>query len=504
MENKVYLMGAGPGDLGLMTVKGLKAIQSADVLIYDYLANPKLLNEAPAHAKKIYVGKQAGNHAKTQDQINQVLVDEGSIAQTVVRLKGGDPYVFGRGGEEAEVLRENGIAFEIIPGITSAVAGPAYAGIPVTHRGISTSFHVMTGHFKSDDQEWDWEALARLGGTLIFLMGVGNLDKIASNLMKHGLSADKPVALIRWATHAHQQTVTGTLGTIVDVVASAGLKPPALIVIGDVVNKRQVLNFFEEKPLFGKRIGVTRARAQASALAGRLEELGAVVAEVPMIEITAPDDLTDVEDSIQRLHAYNKAIFTSANAVHAYMTQLEQADLDVRSLAGIKIFAMGKGTTDALSQYGLRPDFVPERQTSEGLVDLIEPLIVPTEHVLFPHGEKTRGIIEEALKEKCHLDSMVVYRNRVAEGAPDQLNAVLTDGDLDMVTFTSASTVHNYMQTLDKTGRQWNKETLALSIGPITTHAIKSYEIPLIEEVDKPSVDLMVDHILTRWGKEQA
>ncbi|PWM52217.1 MAG: uroporphyrinogen-III C-methyltransferase, partial [Clostridiales bacterium] len=338
-KGKVYLIGAGPGDIGLITVKGLECLKKADVIVYDRLANPRLLSYKRNDCELIYVGKSPDRHTLTQDEINQVLVDEGLKGKNVVRLKGGDPYVFGRGGEEGEVLRAAGIEFEVVPGITSAISVPCYAGIPVTHRDFTSTFTVITGHEDptKEDSSINWPRLATDPGTLIFLMGVGNLSKIVGQLTKYGKDPQTPIALIRWGTRPEQQVVTGTLANIIEEVAKAKLTSPAIIIVGKVVTLRDTLSWFEQKPLFGKRILVTRAREQASVLSEKLEALGAEAWEYPTIEIKEPADSTALDQAIAEAGTYDWMIFTSANGVNAFFKRLKALKLDIRTLGAVKI-----------------------------------------------------------------------------------------------------------------------------------------------------------------------
>ena len=323
-KGKVYLIGAGPGDVKLITVKGLECIQKADVIVYDRLANPRLLSYRKPEAKLIYVGKSPDRHTLTQDEINCVLVEEGLKGNVVARLKGGDPYVFGRGGEEGEELRKAGVAFEEVPGITSAISVPAYAGIPITHRDFTSTFTVITGHEEpgKETSNINWPRLAQDPGTLVFLMGVGNLPQIVEKLVTNGKDAQTPIALIRWGTRPEQQVVTGNLANIVDIVNKAGLKSPAIIIIGQVVTLRDTLRWFEDQPLFGKRILVTRSREQASVLSEKLERLGAEAWEYPTIKIQEPEDLTSLDQAVANAGAYDWIIFTSVNGVKAFFYRL--------------------------------------------------------------------------------------------------------------------------------------------------------------------------------------
>lgn len=487
-DGYVYLIGAGPGDPDLLTQKAAKALKAADVIVYDYLANDRILNECKPDAEYIYVGKQAANHAMKQEDINSLLVKKGLEGHIVARLKGGDPYVFGRGGEEAAELHRAGVAFETVPGITSAIAGPAYAGIPVTHRGVARSFHVMTGHFKDDYAEWDWEALTRLDGTLIFLMGIGNIPRITSALIEAGKPADTPAAVIRWATYPTQKTVAGTLETLADDVEAAGIKPPGLIVVGPVVNFRDVLGTFESRPLFGRRIVVTRSRAQAGTLSGTLESLGAETLELPMIRIEN-EPIENWRSYCQDLKAYTWIVFTSPNAVTAFMKGLDHLGMDSRALGHLKLASIGTGTAKALKAYGLKPDLVPERAISESLAEAMLQKLKPQDRIIVPSGNIASGIFKAYVDSVCPVDMPVVYNTVIGEESADHLKGVL-EGHIDGITFTSASTVKNFNALIEKAGIAW-PTTNCFSIGPKTSKALRAIGIEPVES-ENATIDSLV------------
>jgi len=484
----VYLIGAGPGDPDLLTQKAAKALKVADVIVYDYLSNDKLLENCKANAEYIYVGKQAANHAMKQEDINALLAEKGKAGHIVARLKGGDPYVFGRGGEEAIELRKQGVAFETIPGITSAIAGPSYAGIPVTHRGVARSFHVMTGHFKDDYAEWDWDALTRLDGTLIFLMGIGNIPRITEALIEAGKPADTPAAVIRWATYPVQQTVTGTLETLVDDVKEAGIKPPGLIVVGPVVNFRDVMSTFESRPLFGQKVIVTRSRAQAGRLSGLIEHKGAEVVELPMIEIEK-EPVLNWSVYLENIQKYSWLIFTSQNAVESFMTALYETGKDIRSLGHIKLASIGTGTARALKAYGLISDEVPERAISEALVQLMKSKLNSDDNVLIPSGNLASDLLNKELSTICNVDVPVVYNTVVGKESADHLKEVLESG-IDGITFTSASTVKNFNALIKKAGVNW-PASKCFSIGPKTSKVLNELGIESIES-EQATIDSLM------------
>ncbi|MGL5507814.1 MAG: uroporphyrinogen-III C-methyltransferase, partial [Paraclostridium sp.] len=391
MKGKVYLVGAGPGDYKLMTLKGMECIKEADVIVYDRLANDKYLKEAKKGCEFIYVGKASSNHALPQDQINEVITQKAKDGKIVTRLKGGDPYVFGRGGEEAEFLLENGVEFEVVPGITSAIGGLCYAGIPITHRDYASSFHVITGHLKDDEKDdLNWNALANNEGTLVFLMGIANLKKISDNLIKEGKSKDTPVALVSWATRYNQKVVTATLQDVHEVAIRENVKPPTLIAVGDVVKLREKLNFFENKPLFGKNILVTRSRTQSSNLVAKIMNLGGNPIEIPTIRIEEIINNIELEEEIKNLSSYNYLILTSQNGVNIFFDKLNEMNLDVRVLANIKICAVGPTTAKELKNRGIIADIVPEKFVAEAMFEELKSKISNLDNILIPRGSSSR------------------------------------------------------------------------------------------------------------------
>ena len=468
----VYLIGAGPGDPGLLTLKGQRCLAAADVVVYDYLANDALLLHARPDAERIYVGKRGGDHTLPQDQIAALLVGQARAGKTVARLKGGDPFIFGRGGEEAEELRAAGIPFEVVPGITSAVAAPAYAGIPLTHRDFTSSVAFITGHEDPEKPRSDiaWDKLATGVGTLVFLMGVGNLPEIVAQLTRHGRSPGTPVALVRWGTRADQQTVTGTLEDIVDRVAAAKLKPPAVIVVGEVVALREKLRWAEGRPLFGRRIVVTRAREQTSALADRLLAEGAEVLEFPAIEIVPPESWGPLDAAVREIATYRWVIFTSANGVRFFWERLRAAGRDARSLAAASVAAIGPATAEALRAHGIEPDLVPAEFKAEGLLAALAREPVAGARVLIPRAAEAREVLPaELAKRGATVDVVPAYRTLQSTRDAEALRALLEAGRVHAVTFTSSSTVTNFCRALGETdvAALLGGVTVAC-IGPIT------------------------------------
>jgi uroporphyrinogen III methyltransferase/synthase len=472
---KVYLVGAGPGDSGLITQRAAECLARADVVIYDHLANEALLALAPPRAERLYAGKMADRHTMTQAEIEQLLVTKAREGRTVVRLKGGDPFVFGRGAEEALALRDAGIAFEIVPGVTSAVAVPAYAGIPVTHRGCAASFHVFTAHEAPDKErsDLDWKTIARLDGTLVFLMGMRMLEHVAAQLMGHGRPADTPVALVRWGTLPEQQTLTGSLGDIVQKAAEAGFAPPVVTVIGEVVRLRSTLRWFEAKPLFGYRAALTRPREQSEELAALLHDAGADIAITPTIAIQ-PRPLDEaMRRELLRLHAYDWVVFTSANGVSIFFDYIGRLGLDARALSDCRVAAIGEKTGETLTRHGIRPDAVPGHFVQEALAEAIP--VRPGDHVLIPRAAVARDALERMLTERgAAVRVLPVYDTVCDEAGVRALCEGLESRRINLVTFTSASTVESLSRTLssDRLRALFEGVTIA-SIGPLTSAALR-------------------------------
>jgi len=473
MDGKVYLVGAGPGDPGLLTIKGRECIAKADVLVYDYLASPTLLKYATAHAEKIYVGKKGGDHTLSQDGINDLIAQKALDGHIVTRLKGGDPFIFGRGGEEAEVLISKGIPFEVVPGVTSAIAAPAYAGIPLTHRKFTSNVAFVTGHEDptKEQSSLDWEALARGIGTLVFLMGVKNLPHIVERLLAGGKPANTPVALVRWGTTLRQATVTGNLGNIVEVVAQAGLKAPAVIVVGDVVSLRQTMQWFEDKPLMGQRIVVTRAREQASSLVDRLTELGAQCLEYPTIEVVGPDNWQPLDMAIENLKTYDWLVFTSVNGVKYFFERLFYKGLDVRVLGHLKTAVIGPVTKARLADFGIIADILPESYRAESVVAAFAGQNLKAKKILLPRAREARAVLPVELEKMgAAVDEITAYVTRPVDSGANDLTADLQASRVDLITFTSSSTVTNFKALLPAEGwRDLLAGTRIASIGPITT-----------------------------------
>jgi len=471
-KGKVYLVGAGPGDPGLITVRGLECIKRADAIVYDYLSSAAFLKYAGSGTELIYVGKKQGAHTLPQNQINQLIITKAGQGLVVVRLKGGDPFIFGRGGEEAQALAEAGIPFEVVPGITSAIAAPAYAGIPLTHRDYSSALAFVTGHENPEkiESSVDWTSLAKGMGTLIFFMGVKNLPHIVSQLVSHGMVSDTPIGLVRWGTTPKQKTITGTLENIVSRVQAAGFKAPAIIVVGKVVNLRDSIQWFENRPLFGKTVVVTRAREQASALADTLTALGAECLECPTIKIIPAEDAAPLDRAIDRISQYEWLIFTSVNGVDFFFKRLFEKNRDVRELHGLKIATIGSATAARLLDFGLKSDLLPQDFRAESVVEAFAGIELKGKKILLPRAREARPVLTvELAKMGADIDDIPVYENVRDQSNADLLVARLEESGIDLITFTSSSTVKNFKALLppDRFPELVSGVTVAC-IGPIT------------------------------------
>ena len=455
-QGKVYLIGAGPGDPGLLSIKAMECLQTADAVVYDRLADPRILAYAKDDAEMVYVGKASANHTMRQPDINKLLVKLAAEGKTVARLKGGDPFVFGRGGEEAIELLEAGLPFEFVPGVTSAIAVAEYAGIPVTHRHVATSFAVITAV-----------------DTLVFLMGVENLTNITKNLIANGRSADTPAAVIRWGTKPEQRTLITTVGTAAADVAAANLKPPAIFIVGNVVKLREQLQWFDNKPLFGKTIVVTRARAQASTLTRQLEAAGARVIEAPAIKIIPPEDYTPLDKAIENIKTYKWLILTSANGVTSFFNRLDNAGLDSRSLSDIKIAAIGSETAKALKNYGISADLVPPAFKAEELAETLSAEVQVGDKILLARAKVAREVLPESLRALgASVDVVTAYETVTALDNKEELLTALQNGEVDLVTFTSSSTVTNLLTSLGDQ-RELINNIPAAAIGPVTAETCR-------------------------------
>ena len=507
MKGKVYIVGAGPGDIGLLTVKGLKCLQTADVVVYDFHLNAQVLNYISHDAEFIYAGKRGGKHDMTQDMINQTLVEKAKEGKTICRLKGGDPFVFGRGGEEAEVLAKEGIEFEVVPGISSAIAAPAYAGIPLTHRSYSSSLAVVPGYedVTKKESSIDWGKLATGVGTIVFLMTVKNISMVCQRLIENGRSPDTPVAVIRWGTRADQNTLVGSLGNIPALVKENEIKPPAVMVVGEVVNLRDTLKWFENKPLFGQRVLVTR---EHSAGFEPLADMGAEIIEFRTIEIVPPDDWTEMDRAIEKIDSYTWLIFTSANGVKFFFQRLMDKDKDIRELKGVKICAVGTKTASAIKSHGLKVDLVPDKFNAEGLIEAFSLQKTTGANgstplngikILLPRAETAREVFPEKVRELGgEIDVFTAYKTIKPEVHGKRLKRFLKEGRISIATFTSAATFNNYMEIMGEDALDLLKDVIIAVIGPVTAKAVEKAGLTVHIMPEEATVDAMVKEIIKR------
>ena len=505
-EGYVYLMGAGPGDPGLLTIRAQKILQQAEVVIYDRLVSQEILNQIHPQAEKIYVGKASRNHALQQEEINALLVEKAAQGKRVVRLKGGDPFVFGRGGEEALYLQQHGYPFEIVPGISSSVAVPAYAGIPVTHRDASSSFAVITGHEKPGKPQSSirWHQLATAVDTLVFLMGVENLPFIVKELLNAGLDADTPAALIAEGTTNRQQVVSGYLSNIVDRVREEELHPPAVIVVGSTVPLREQLQWFEKRPLWGKRIIITRARQQASALLNKIKDLGGQAIELPSIRIKPEDNLDPLYQAFENLDSYQWIMFTSVNAVELFFAELRRQGKDVRSLHQAKLCAIGPATCRQLEERGFIVDVVPGEYRAEGLVEAMRGQLKTGERILLPRARGARQVLPLALQEMgAQLDEVALYEAVLETNLSPAIMEEVLQGRADYITFTSSSTVKNFATLLGKEHiAQFDQGVSVACIGPITAETARQYGFTVDIIAEEYTIPGLIEAIL-KYEKEK-
>lgn len=496
-----YLVGAGPGDPGLLTLRAKELLERADVVVYDYLSNPEFLRHAPSTAEKIYVGKKAGVHTMKQESIDELLVKKTSAGKVVVRLKGGDPFLFGRGGEEAEALAAAGLRFEIVPGITSAIGGPAYAGIPVTHREHNAVLTIFTGHEEPGkaSSNVDYEAIARAPGTKVMLMGVERIAFITAEFAKHGMSPSTPVALVRWASMGRQETLTGTLANIAELVKSSGFKAPAVAVFGDVVCLQDKLSWFESRPLHGVRVVVTRTRNQAGDLIRALRELGADAYELPTIRIEPPQEKRAFYEVVVEAHRYDWIVFTSPNGVDAFFTAFYELYKDARSLGGARIAAIGPATAARVNHYRFAVDLMPEKYVAEEIIEAFQKeTTVENQTFLLPRADKARDLLPKKLtKLGAIVDDVVAYRTTPeTEDVSGGMKRFREEG-ADIVTFTSSSTAENFHAL----GLQWPQGCKAASIGPVTSGTLMQLGYTVDIEATQHDIPGLVNAILATHCK---
>lgn len=489
MKGKVYLVGAGPGDPGLLTLKGKAALERADCVVYDFLAARALLRYARPECEKIFVGKRGGGPRRPQQEVNNLLVSKAKAGRIVVRLKGGDPFVFGRGAEEAQALVKAGIPYEVIPGVTSGTAAPAYAGIPLTHRDFASSVCFVAGHEDPSkvSSRVDWDGIAASAGTLVFFMGTRNLAVISRRLIERGRPAATPAAVIHWGTRPLQDVVTGTLGDIAQ--RAANISPPTVIVVGDVVRLREELNWFEHLPLFGKRIVVTRAREQAGALCETLEELGAEAIAIPTIEIRAPDSWEPLDDAIRNLQPFDYLLVTSANGVRNFLARLKICGRDVRDLKGLTIGAIGPATAAEFARTGIKVDFVPREYRAEGLLESLAGRDVKGKVFLIPRAKVARDLVPRVLRSRgARVEVLEAYQTVTPEFRPGELRELLTPAP-DAVTFTSSSSVSHFAKLVgDSSLPQILTGVAIASIGPVTSDTIRKLGLKVDAEAKESTI----------------
>lgn len=501
----VSLVGGGPGDPGLLTLKGMECLRRAEVVIYDHLVNERLLQYAPPGVELIYAGKKGGQHALEQEEISALLADRARRGMRVVRLKGGDPFLFGRGGEEAEDLTKAGIPFEVIPGVSSAIAVPAYAGIPLTHRGYTSTVAFVSGHEDAsrESSRIPWEKIATGIGTLVFLMGYGQLRSIAERLIQEGRDPKTPVALIRWGTLPQQETIVGSLRDIARRAEEAHFSPPVILVVGEVVRLRPILNWFECKPLFGKRIVVTRAREQASTLIELLEAQGAEAIPLPVIQIQPASDYQKLDQAIGQIETYDWVIFTSVHGVGFFWERLKAMGKDSRDLKGIRLGAIGPATASELRGHGLEPDLVPSEFRAEALLEGLQGETLKGKHILIPRAAKARDLLPKGLRQRgARVEVVEAYQTGKAATDFRRIRGRLVRGEIDVVTFASSSTVHHFMEGMGRGGIDSLGENTAIAcIGPITTATARDYGLKVVIQPREYTIPSLVKAIASFFEK---
>lgn len=500
LKGTVYLVGAGPGDPGLITVKGRECIEKADAIVYDRLINPQLLSLARSGAQIIYAGKDPAGKRMAQKEINLLLIRLAEEGKIVVRLKGGDPFVFGRGGEEAEALADSGVSFEVVPGVTSAVAAPAYAGIPLTHRSFASAVSIVTGNEDPDKESSriDWKKIATGAGTLVFLMGMANLKAIIERLESYGCSRETPVALIRLGTCADQEVITGTLADIAGRAAETGITSPAVIVVGRVVSLREKLKWLEKKPLYGKRVLVTRALEQAGSLSEKIRALGGEAIEFPTIKIIEPGDYGPLDRAIDRIDKYNWLIFTSRNGVKFFLRRLADRGKDIRDLKGVCLGTIGPKTKNALAAYGLKAAFVPAGYRAEEIAAGLRDKIRTGDHILLPRADIARKFLKEALSGMgANVEEVTAYRTVLADGNYDTIKDLLARGGIHIITFTSSSTVRNFKKMLDEPLLAQALEKVSVAcIGPVTAQTAEEMGLKVDIVASEYTIEGLVESIV--------
>ncbi len=492
----VALVGAGPGDPGLITVRGRDWLGRADVVVYDYLANERLLKFAPDQAEIIYAGKKEGVVTLTQNKITDLLIEKARQGKNVVRLKGGDPFLFGRGGEEASALAEAGVPFVIVPGVASPIGVSAYAGIPLTHRDCSSTVSIVTGSNEkgNEDLHLDWEKIASRSGTLVFLMGARKLKRISAKLMEHGKAPETPIAVIQWGTTFRQKTWKGTLESIIETASRETITPPALTIVGEVVDLKLNIDWFESRPLFGKSVVITRAGNQADGFIEQLFERGAEPLLFPVIEMVPPDDPGPLDQAIQHLGQYHGVIFTSVNGVRWFMKRLKQQGLDIRELKGVRLYCIGPKTGQAVQDLGIRVDVVPEEFVAESLIKHIGQEALAGKRFLLPRAQVAREVLPEQLRKLgATIDVAPTYKTILPDTDISNLKERLKAGTIDVITFTSSSTVKNFVEMIGPELKDSLKQVTLACIGPVTAKTAENLSLT----VGIQAKDYTVDGLLT-------
>jgi uroporphyrinogen III methyltransferase/synthase len=504
-KGKVYIIGAGPGDAGLITLKAIDCLREADVVVYDYLVSKELLKNTKSDARFIYAGKQGGSHTLSQWQINDLLVREAKAGNIVARLKGGDPFIFGRGGEEAEKLAADKIPFEIVPGVTSAIAVPAYAGIPLTHRGLTSTVAFVTGHEDptKGKSDIDWSALAKIG-TLVFLMGVKNIEKIVRELQDNGRSPKTPAALIRWGTTPRQEILEGNLSNIVKLAKERKFAPPAILVVGEVVSLRDTLQWFDSKPLFGKGVVITRPEKQADDLAKLLTKEGANPIHFPTIKIVPPSSWRELDAAIKKLEDYDWLIFTSANGVAFFFERLLAQGKDIRNLKGVKICCIGPATAREVQEKGIRVDLVPREFISEGILKSFSRANLKGKKILIARAAKARDVLPEGLKKLgAQVDVVTAYETVGSGKKKKELEELFKENQVDVITFTSSSTVNNFIKIMGS-GFKLPKSVKIASIGPVTAATAQKAGFPVDIHQEEYTMEGLVNALNNYFSKKPA
>ncbi len=481
----VYLVGAGPGNPGLLTLRAVECLAQADVIIYDKLVPERLLDHAPAAAERVPIGELPGCHPDRWPYIHEAMIAYARQGKSVVRLKGGDPFVFGRGGEEAEALRQAGIPFEVVPGVTSALGAAAFAGIPLTHRRFASAVALITGHENPTkaDSSLDWPALARFPGTLVIYMGISRLPLIVQVLQEHGKAADTPACVVHRATTGEQRSLVTTLADLPEAVLREGVAAPAIVIIGPVVELRPNLDWFEQRPLFGRRVLVTRPRHQAGDFVRRLEQLGAVPFLLPTVEIREPADWGPVDRALAQLASYQWLVFTSVNGVHALVRRLRETGRDLRALGGIKLAVIGPSTAEALRSYHLEPDLMPGRYRSEGLATELKEHAAG-QRVLLARADRGRELLRQEVSTVATVDQVAVYAQVDAIDTHAEALDCLRRGEIEFVTLTSANIARSLLQSLDEPckARIRSGSVKLVSISSVTSAAVAEFGLPVIAE----------------------